>query len=112
MDLLPLGSVIKINNHKAFIIGYSSDDRGEVSRYGYFIVSYPIGFTSVDKVVFIPHDSVFTVLSEGYKTKGSEQLLKVLSESLIKVQSASVDDVLQLNQHLKDLSFKEREGMQ
>ena len=58
MSLLPLGSVIKIKNYKFCVIGYSSVDREQLVETGYLAVSYPLGFTSINKTVFIPKDNL------------------------------------------------------
>ena len=81
MNLLPLGTIIEINNHKVCIIGYSSAEKENGSEYGYFVVSYPLGFTNVDKMFFIPHSKDFKVIAEGYKTVKYEKFLKALSKS-------------------------------
>lgn len=101
MDLLPLGTVIQIDNNKAFIIGYSSVARGETESIGYFVASYPLGFTSIEKVAFIPHNYKYSVVAEGYKTESSEKLLQVLSKSFDLLQHNSVEDVAELNRFLK-----------
>lgn len=111
MELLPLGTVIQVNNNKAFIIGYSSVEREQVITHGYFVASYPLGFTSVDKMVFIPHDFKFKVLAEGYKTRASEHVLKTLSKSLEMVKTVSYDDLAKFNQLYKESVSSIKEGV-
>lgn len=108
MQLLPLGTVIQINNKKAFIIGYSSVEKDQVKLTGYFVVSYPLGFTNIDKVMFIPHDLNFSILAEGYKTKASEILLNTVSKSIEMAEKVSYDDLTKFNQFFKEnTSIKE-----
>lgn len=101
MGLLPLGTVIQIGTDKAFIIGYSSAVRGGTELIGYFVTSYPLGFTSIEKVAFVPHDYEYSVVAEGYKTEFSEKLLDVLSKSFDLLQHNSVEDIEELNRFLK-----------
>ena len=75
MKLLPIGTVIKVNNHKVCIIGYGSVDTEERSICGYFVVLYPVGFTGIEKVLFVPHYKDFEVVAEGYKTGISAKVL-------------------------------------
>ena len=82
MELLPLGSIIKVNNYKLCIIGYASSDNESSSEYGYFVVSYPFGFTNIEKTIFIPHSMEFELIAEGYKTDESETVLKMLYNGL------------------------------
>lgn len=111
MDLLPLGTVIQILNNKAFIIGYSSVKKGERETIGYLVVSYPLGFTSIEKVVFIPHNSEYSIVSEGYKTEPSEKLLQVLSKSFEQLQHNSVEDIAELNRFLKGCKHFDKEDV-
>ena len=94
MSLLPLGSVIKIKNYKFCVIGYSSVDREQLVETGYLAVSYPLGFTSINKTVFIPKDANFDILSEGYKTEKSASVLDVIWKSIQIVDSVPNDKLL------------------
>lgn len=111
MDLLPLGTVIQIENNKVFIIGYSSAVRGGTESIGYFVVSYPLGFTSIEKVTFIPHNYKYCVVAEGYKTKSSEKLFDVLSKSFDLLQHNSVKDIAELNRFLKGCKSVDKEDV-
>lgn len=110
MNLLPLGTVIQIRDRKALIIGYSSVTKENTSVTGYFIVSYPLGFTNIDKVVFIPHDTSFNVLAEGYSSPASERLLHTLSRTLEAAASISDEDLKKLNAALKNSISAKKEG--
>ena len=72
MKLLPLGTVIRVNEHNVCIIGYGSGKNEKITASGYLVVSYPLGFTNAEKIFFIPHDYDFTIISEGYKTELSK----------------------------------------
>lgn len=111
MDLLPLGTVIQVDEYMAFIIGYSSVEKNHATSTGYFIVSYPLGFTSIDKVVFMPHDYKFSIVAEGYKTVASAKLLKVLSTSLDSAKHISIEDIVKLNHFLSKSVHSKKEEM-
>lgn len=66
MKLLPLGTIIKVNEIKVCIIGYTSVQKEEASVVGYFVVPYPLGFVNIDKVLFIPAGMDFEIIAEGY----------------------------------------------
>lgn len=97
MELLPLGTVIEVNNYKLCIIGYTSVEKENKSVVGYFVVSYPIGFTNIDKVFFIPHSNKIKVISLGYKTSSYDGLLRVLGKSFDMAQSISIKELSKMN---------------
>ena len=80
MKLLPLGTVIIVNNHKVCIIGYSTIEKESITSNGYLVVSYPVGFTKIEKTFFIPCDAEFEIIAEGYKTIPSEKILETLGK--------------------------------
>lgn len=102
MKLLPLGTVIKTNNNKAIVIGYASNEKDGNETYGYFAVSYPIGFTNTDKVAYIPHDSEFEIVAEGYKTDASEKVLELVAKSLEMMKSVPLEKIEDFNRLYKD----------
>ena len=110
MKLLPLGTIIKVNNHKTCIIGYASVEKELASIGGYFVVSYPLGFTNIDKVFFVPHNLEFDVLAEGYKTRPSEQVLDTLSKGLEMVEEVPVEDLLKFNQAYREIAMSQKEA--
>ena len=110
MKLLPLGSVIKVNNHKVCIIGYGSTDKEAKSVCGYFVALYPVGFTSIDKVLFVPHYTEFEVVAEGYKTTPSEKILDTLAKSFEMVEKVPDEQLLKIDAALKKMASKKKGG--
>ena len=109
MKLLPLGSVITVKDRKVSIIGYASVDKDEISTAGYFVVPYPIGFTNIDKVFFIPHNTPIEVVAEGYKTESSKQVLDVLAKGFEIAQKIPYDDLLKTNEAFRKVLLKQKE---
>lgn len=109
MKLLPLGSVITVKDRKVSIIGYASVDKDDISTAGYFVVPYPIGFTNIEKVFFIPHNTEFEVVAEGYKTDPSSQVLDMLAKSFEMVKKVPYDDLLRINEAFRKVSLKRKE---
>ena len=110
MKLLPLGSVIKVNNHKVCIIGYGSDDKETKSVCGYFVALYPVGFTSIDKVLFVPHYMDFEVVAEGYKTVPSEKILDTLAKGFEMVEKVPDEELLKIDAALKKMASEKKEA--
>ena len=110
MRFLPLGTIIKINNHKMCIIGYTSVEKDAISVGGYLVVSYPIGFTDIDKTFFVPHNAELEVLEEGYKTKASDAVLNTLGKGLSLADKMSVEDISRINQAYKKISLLKKEA--
>ncbi len=110
MNLLPLGTVIKIEKFKALIIGYSSVEKENESISGYLVASYPLGFTNINKVVFLPYDFEFEVLAEGYKTKTSDKVLNMLSKCLDITKDVSYEDLDKFNNEYKKILARIKEA--
>lgn len=110
MKLLPLGSVIRVNNHKVCIIGYGSADKEERSVCGYFVTLYPLGFTGIDKVFFVPWDTAFEVIAEGYKTVPSEKILDTLAKSFEIVAKVPDEKLLEMGTALRKMSAGKKEA--
>lgn len=110
MKLLPLGSIIKVNNRKLCIIGYGSADKEEQSVCGYFVVMYPVGFTNIEKVLFVPHYTEFEVAAEGYKTVPSEKILDTLAKSFEMVEKVPDEELLKIDAALKKIASKKKEA--
>lgn len=110
MTLLPLGSVLKINDLKVCIIGYTSVEKENASVLGYFVVSYPLGFTNIDKVFFVPYALDCIVLKEGYKTMAYEKLLKTLTEGLKFAEKISYENLLKYSEIYKKIALSKKEA--
>ena len=110
MKLLPLGTVIKANDHKVCIVGYTSVEKDANTTCGYFVVPYPLGFVNIDKVFFIPHYQEVEVLAEGYKTEPSERILDTLSRSFEMIEKVSLEDLEKFNETLKNVVSKKEEA--
>jgi len=110
MKLLPLGTIIKVNNHKVCIIGYGSVDKETSSTGGYFVVLYPIGFTSIEKTFFVPHNEKLEVIAEGYKTASLEKVLDTLAKSFEMVEKVPNEELLKINEALKKVAQQKKEA--
>lgn len=108
MTLLPLGTILKINKSKMFIIGYTSVEKNDSSVLGYFVVSYPLGFTNIDKTFFVPYDLDFEILSKGYSTKASDNLLKVMMTTFENVKTIDYEKFSKLSDFYKEKAISER----
>ena len=109
MKLLPLGTIINVNDNKLCIIGYGSVEKEATSISGYLCVMYPLGFTNIDKVLFIPYNLDFEIIVEGYKTIPSEQVLDTLAKSLEMVEKVSYDELLKFNAAYKKVASRKKE---
>ena len=110
MKLLPLGSVIKVHDQKAFIIGYNSAEKEGATALGYFIAVYPIGFTSLEKTWFIPHDYEFEVISEGYTNEAFEKVVTNMTKTFETLMNVPTEDLLKVRDALKQAAEKKKEG--
>lgn len=110
MNLLPLGSIIEVNSHKVCIIGYTSDDKAAVSTAGYIVVSYPVGFTNIDKAFFIPHNTPMEVIAQGYQSEASALVLDILAKGFEAAKDLSRDDLLKISAAIKNVAEQHKEA--
>lgn len=109
MIYFPVGTILRVNDHKVCVIGYASDKKDETETAGYLTVLYPLGFTGVDKVFFLPADRQYTVVACGYETKASEQILETVRKGFETVKHIPRKDLVRLTEALKEtLSSNER----
>lgn len=107
--MLSIGSIIKLNDYKLCVVGYTIADNDVTETSGYFVVPYPTGFTSLDKVFFIPFDIECEVVAEGYKHDASNQFMSVLAENMKLAETLSYSDLEEiLKEYKKILPQKEK----
>ena len=82
MKLLPIGTVVERKGRKLLLIGYGAAAGKECTSGGYYAVVYPIGFISMEKLLFLPADCEFSVISRGMTDETSEKLLVLMGETL------------------------------
>lgn len=109
MKLLPIGTVIRLNNHKVCIIGYGSANKKEKSVCGYFVVLYPVGFTNIEKVLFVPHYAKFEIIAAGYNTAPSEKILDTLANSLKILEKVPNQEILKIHTAFEKISVRKKE---
>lgn len=102
MTVLAIGSIIKVNNYKLFVIGYTTAENGTYEKSGYLVVPYPTGFSSFEKMFFIPFDAEYSVVAEGYKTNDTENLINVIAKSMINAEKIPYDDLVKLQDIYKN----------
>ena len=110
MTVLSIGSIIKVNNYKLCIVGYTTAENSIEEKSGYLVVSYPVGFTKLEKVFFIPFESEFDVIAEGYKTKDTEKFMEVMADGLKLVEKIPYETLEKLQKVVKD-ALSKREAM-
>lgn len=109
MRLLPLGTIIKVNEIKVCIIGYTSAEKDAAAVCGYFVVPYPLGFININKVFFIPQNMNFEIIAEGYKTKASEQILDTISKSFEMVEKLPYEELMKFQEAYKKIVSSQKE---
>ena len=80
MRILPIGSVIKVDNVKLMVAGHFSKEEANKNQYYYVALPYPIGYVSKDKILTVKVEAEMEVIHEGYQTKGCEKYTEQLSK--------------------------------
>ncbi len=71
MDLLPIGSILRLpEEEKAIVLGYTLDTKKNKFTYCYIVGSYPLGFMDSKSLFQIPVDADVGVVYKGYRSKG------------------------------------------
>lgn len=65
---LPVGSIIKIRDVVAVVIGYDTQNIDGVLYDGYSIVKHPIGYIGSESVAFLSTNAEFNVIHIGFST--------------------------------------------
>ena len=111
MKLLPLGTIIKVNEHKLCILGYTTAEKENASVAGYFVASYPLGYINVDKMFFIPrYQEDLEVIAEGYRTADSGKALNAAANAFEKICNTPREQLLKSNQILREMIASDKEG--
>ncbi len=82
MKLLPIGSVIQKNEILLSVIGYTTMQASGKNVCGYYVVPYPVGYVSLEKIFFIPEDSDYDLVESGFVTEDSRKVLNMLGQHL------------------------------
>lgn len=80
MRILPIGSVIKVDNVKVMVVGHFSKEEGDKNQYYYTALPYPIGYVDKDRILTVKVEAEMEVLHEGYQTQGCEKYTEQLSK--------------------------------
>ena len=96
MELLPIGSIIEIENTKFAILGYDFT-RDEFISFRYVIGFYPLGYVNQKSVSLIDIEYDFKVLFVGYKndnyTMFADKIIR-LANDLKSVKANEVEKVI------------------
>ena len=89
MKILPIGSIIKVDNIKLMVSGHFSKEEGDKNQYYYVCLPYPIGYVNKEKIVTVKVETEVEVLHEGYQTERGN----TYTEQLSKVSELSVKEL-------------------
>ena len=83
MDYLPIGSIVRLKNGitKLMIIGYCKlikEDQTKINDY--VAVTYPLGLTSMNKLIAFKKDDIDVVITEGIKDEEYKQLIELMNK--------------------------------
>lgn len=99
MQLLPIGSIIKIDDIDLMIVGYRYYQSSEFVFF-YLVSVYPIGFNGDEKSLsLIPLNKHYEVISKGYTDSSVERYLeakKDLYETLRNTKPNEIETVLNM----------------
>lgn len=109
MEFLPLGTIIKVNDYKLCVIGYTSAKKDSADVAGHLAVSYPLGFTNIDKVFFIPCHQKVEILAEGFSSNGSKKLLDTMAKAFTTLKDVPEEEIEKSREILKNALSSQKE---
>jgi hypothetical protein len=109
-NIVPIGSIVEINESKYCVIGYGSINKDGKEIYGYYGVISPVGFINLEKLAFIPYANVTNVLFEGYSTDSSALAVKLIEKSNELSEKYSTEQFLELKARVSEIIKKKKEG--
>ena len=108
IKLLPIGTVVEVNQTPLLVIGYTVGDIKTGAVIGYRAFPYPTGLIAMEKILFIPWNADFCVLAEGWQDDFSQEMLASFTKHLERVHNAPDQKAIFLEQYKKILELVER----
>ena len=94
----PVGSIVKIGDAKAIIVGISFQETGDKYCKFYQVIKYPVGYLNERSIRSFPAEQV-ELVSAGYRGSHTDSYLKYM------------DDMDTISQHVSSTVIKEALGM-
>ena len=82
MKLLPIGTVAVHEERWFLIVGYGVSELHGQQESGYYAVPYPLGFLSMEKLLFLPDSSEIEVVQEGFLDEFSAGILELFESQI------------------------------
>ena len=77
-DLVPIGSVVLIDERRFVVMGHRMTRDGEGVAAGYVLVPYPLGFADTSSLAVVPASRVDEVVAEGFSNEAGTAHLEEL----------------------------------
>ena len=77
--MIPIGSIVKVKNMDAMVIGYNTSYSSGYPKLSLMAVPYPKGYTSPDSIKLLDESDI-TVISSGYCDDHMEKFMETYSE--------------------------------
>lgn len=105
-DILPIGTVIGIENRLLMIIGYDAQKVDETVIHYYGVVPYPLGFMDKESLLLFPMDRDFEVVKKGYD---SDQFQKYIKDRKHFIETTSKITVTEWEKAVEEMNHLMRE---
>ena len=86
-ELLPIGSVVKINGSPSYlmIIGHGPISSEEQTHYDYLAINYPFGLGDSMDSIMLDRDFIESVLHKGYADEEAEVYYRAVDKIIKKI---------------------------
>ena len=74
MKLLPIGTILQVQDKKMIILGYRMEEEEEFKHY-YIGAAYPLGIVDRSTLALLPIQAPYDVVFEGYKDSSYESFI-------------------------------------
>jgi len=93
MKILPIGSVVKVDEAKYVIAGYHRGEKDNHFKYVYIGANFPNGFENQNSLKLFGFDEVQEVLSEGYLSESGKTYTERLERASENAKEITLDEL-------------------
>ena len=109
MKVLPIGSIVKIGNNKALIVGHHQSEKDGYYVYNYILAKYPYGHSKKGALKCVPLEGIDEVLFEGYQDEKSTAYTAILEKLADNYKKVDVKTIAFFGQVLANYMKEEME---
>lgn len=90
-SLLPIGSIIEVNEIKLIVMGYR-EFIADTYKFFYIVGVFPLGFTGAPQsVTLLPVDASYKIIFRGYESASVKKYLETKSKVFVSLHNVDLE---------------------